>query len=359
MQVNSNQLSERISKFPITSIGASNSGPPGSQLVAQSKRLKLFWSYSHDSENHKLEVRKWSERFRRDGKNSFLDQYISGVPSGGWARWMVDRLIEDDVVLVVCTERYYNAFRGKEFPGMGYGADFEGAIITQEIYDSRSRTKKFITVIFDSDQKKFIPEPLRSCYCCLLTSEKAFEDLRDVIDGVAGVEPCEIGPVVPRQRRRATPHSFDRTNESGIESVPDPRFGWIFEARSALIKWITVSVFVIAIGSAWQNWSQLKSMNLLAPFGISNPSILLAGEIVDDQLKPLEDVVITIHGPELGEEHSIPRNSDKFGRFCFMASSSIKAPSLEVHANKVGYRESATHSWQGNKSFLIIMDKED
>jgi hypothetical protein len=101
-----------------------------------------------------------AERLRKDGVDAQLDQYVAGTPAEGWPRWMLDRLDWADFVLVVCTETYYRRFRGQEEPGKGKGADWEGNLITVEIYQARSRTTKFVPALFDHQDEQFIPEPI-------------------------------------------------------------------------------------------------------------------------------------------------------------------------------------------------------
>jgi tetratricopeptide (TPR) repeat protein len=169
---------------------------------------KVFISYSHDSTEHSERVLALSERLRRDGIETLLDQYVNGSPRQGWPRWMLDQLDAADFVLVVCTETYYRRFRGHEEPGKGKGADWEGALITQEIYDSRSSSLKFVPLLFSSDDEKYIPEPLRSTTYYSPTSENAYDALYDFLLGVAGVEPGAIGAIKTRARRRAKALTF-------------------------------------------------------------------------------------------------------------------------------------------------------
>ncbi|HWK88988.1 MAG TPA: SEFIR domain-containing protein, partial [Longimicrobium sp.] len=146
-----------------------------------SNGIRVFLSYSHDFPAHEERVLAFSERLRKGGINAQIDQYVSGTPRSGWARWMLDELDAAQFVLLVCTETYYRRFRGKEQPGKGKGADWEGALITQEIYDSRSQTVKFIPLLFDTDDDRFIPEPLRSVTRYTLDSEAAYERLYDFL----------------------------------------------------------------------------------------------------------------------------------------------------------------------------------
>src|SRR3984957_18886409 len=101
---------------------------------------KVFISYSHDSAEHARRVLGLAERLRADGVDAQLDQYLAGTPEEGWPRWMLNRLDWADFVLVVCTETYYRRFRGHELRGTGKGADWEGNLITLEIYNKKSRT---------------------------------------------------------------------------------------------------------------------------------------------------------------------------------------------------------------------------
>jgi len=168
----------------------------------------LFISYSHDSEEHRERVLALSQRLRADGINTLLDQYVNGSPPQGWPRWMLDQVDAADNVLVVCTETYYRRFRGHEQPGKGKGADWEGALITQELYDSSSRTSKFVPVFFTAPFENWIPEPLRSRTYYALTSESDYLRLYDFLLDQAGVEPLPVGVVKTRPRRKATALNF-------------------------------------------------------------------------------------------------------------------------------------------------------
>src|SRR2546427_684773 len=169
---------------------------------------KVFISYSHDSEAHCKRVLALSERLRADGIETVLDQYLNGSPLQGWPRWMLDQLDAADFVLVICTRTYYRRFRGHEQPGKGKGGDWEGAFITQEIYDSRSRTLKFVPVIFSISDGTFIPEPLRSINYFALTSEADYQTLYDSLLEQSGVQPGPVGKLKTRSRRKGSALTF-------------------------------------------------------------------------------------------------------------------------------------------------------
>ena len=157
-------------------------------------RITVFLSYSHDSDPHRERVLGLSERLRADGINTILDRYVEqGSPPEGWPRWMMNGLDAADTVLIICTETYYLRFRGHEVPGKGKGVDWEGALITTEMYDARSKTLKFVPVLFSANDAPFIPEPLRSQTHYVLDSEGGYQALYDALLDQAGVEPGTVG----------------------------------------------------------------------------------------------------------------------------------------------------------------------
>jgi hypothetical protein len=164
--------------------------------VILSKRCRVFISYSHDSPEHRQRVLALAERLRKDGVDAQLDRYVAGTPKEGWPRWMLDKLDWADFVLVVCTEAYYKRFRGHGEPDKGKGGDWEGNLITSEIYNNKSKTAKFVPIFFDSKDGRFIPEPLRdNTTHYLLDSEDNYAGLYAFLTGQAGVTPGELGPL--------------------------------------------------------------------------------------------------------------------------------------------------------------------
>lgn len=168
----------------------------------------VFISYSHDSDAHRERVLGLSERLRDDGYETRLDRYVNGSPLNGWPRWMMDGLDAATHVLVNCTETYYRRFRGHEAPHVGKGVDWEGALITNEIYQAKSKTVKFVPVLFESADQGFIPEPLQTATQYLLNSESRYGELKDFLDGVAGIEPRPVGERKRRKRQQGTPLTF-------------------------------------------------------------------------------------------------------------------------------------------------------
>jgi hypothetical protein len=173
---------------------------------------KVFISYSHDSPEHKELVLRFAQRLRKDGVDAQIDRYIVGRPEGGWPRWMLDKLDWADFVLLICTQTYYRRFRGHEEPGTGKGVDWEGQLITLQIYNAKSRSTKFVPVIFASQDRNFIPEPLSDQFYCL-DSEDHYQELFSLLTGQAGVTRPELGAVKELPRRDVEPLTFGGQGE--------------------------------------------------------------------------------------------------------------------------------------------------
>ncbi|MGL5832779.1 MAG: SEFIR domain-containing protein [Waterburya sp.] len=137
---------------------------------------KVFISYSHDFPEHKDRVLSLADHLRSDGIDCNIDQYEES-PAQGWTRWMLDRLEWADFVLVVCTEAYNRRFRGQEEPGKGKGVTWEGAVISQELYDAQVNSTKFIPVIFSAEDGEYIPIIIRGFSHYKLDSEADYEQL--------------------------------------------------------------------------------------------------------------------------------------------------------------------------------------
>jgi SEFIR domain len=183
----------------------------GSRNMAPSTP-RVFISYSHDSLEHARRVMGLAERLRKDGVDAQLDQYVAGTPARGWPRWMEDQLDSCEFVLVICTETYRQRFLGREEPGKGKGADWEGSLITLELYHTRSDTNKFVPVLFDRQDEPFIPRPLSGHTHYLLSSEDNYAKLYAFLTGQGAVL-GKLGPLKTRAREGVEPLTFGGLGE--------------------------------------------------------------------------------------------------------------------------------------------------
>lgn len=185
------------------------------------ERPVVLISYSHDSKNHREAVLGVAERLRSDGIEVLLDQYVAGRLETTWPRWMLDSLDAANFVLLVCTETYYRRFRGHEEPGKGRGVDWEGAVITNELYEAYGRSRKFLPVLLDRAERPWIPEPLRGRDVHELTSEDRYQALYDVLLDQAGVQPGKLGELRRRPRKTGRPARFGSATTAEHASDPD------------------------------------------------------------------------------------------------------------------------------------------
>lgn len=111
--------------------------------------IKVFISYSHDSESHKNWVRELGEDLRQCGVDASLDLWELG-PGADSARFMQDGVRLSDRVVLVCSDAYV----GKANEGKG-GVGFENMIVTGEMVANVSTTK-FIPIL-RNNSKRAIP----------------------------------------------------------------------------------------------------------------------------------------------------------------------------------------------------------
>ena len=170
--------------------------------------ITVFISYSHDSAALAARVLGLAKRLHDDGIGIILDQNVNGSPPEGWPRWMMNGLDAASHVLVICTEIYDRRFRGLEVPGKGKGADWEGALITRALYDARSRTNKFVPVLFERVDEAHIPMPLQAQTHYVMDSDANYDALYDALLDQAGVDPGPRGTLKRKPRATAQPITF-------------------------------------------------------------------------------------------------------------------------------------------------------
>jgi hypothetical protein len=157
---------------------------------------KVFISYSHDSPEHVDRVLALANRLRAEGIDCHIDQYEMS-PSEGWPRWMVNQIETANFILVVCTEKYNLRFRGKNTDKKGLGAKWEGAIITQEIYEAEANNSKFIPILFSSEDAAHIPITLRSATYYDLSLDSGYDNLYRRLSKQPGISKPGLGELRP------------------------------------------------------------------------------------------------------------------------------------------------------------------
>ena len=135
-------------------------------------------SYTHDSQTHRQQVLELANRLNREGVSCDLDQYYEdSPPAKGWPGWMLDVIEQSTYVLVVCTKTYEARFRRRDKNESGKGAKWEGAVITQELYEAPQGNVKFIPIVFSEADRQYIPLPLRPTTYYNLANDADYEAL--------------------------------------------------------------------------------------------------------------------------------------------------------------------------------------
>jgi hypothetical protein len=155
---------------------------------------RVFISYSHDTEDHKRNVLGFADQLRAQGVDCILDQYEES-PVQGWPHWMEAELCNCHYVLVVCTKGYCEKLATNATVG-GKGVKWEGAIITQEIYEHEGRNRRFIPVLFGEESKDYIPRVLRSSTHYDVFDNGRYERLYRRLTQQPKVEKPSLGKVV-------------------------------------------------------------------------------------------------------------------------------------------------------------------
>lgn len=99
------------------------------KLKDRAKPIKVYISYSHDSDQHKEFVLQLSDQLRGDGIDCVIDQYINGFPPEGWTKWMLSQVNEADFVLMIFTKTYNEYYQGLYTRRKGLGLELK---VTQE-----------------------------------------------------------------------------------------------------------------------------------------------------------------------------------------------------------------------------------
>ncbi|MEO0638325.1 MAG: TIR domain-containing protein [Bacteroidota bacterium] len=118
--------------------------------------IKVFISYSWDSEDHKTWVRNLSARLRQDGVDAQIDQYNS-LLARDLRHYMEEKLREADKVILIFTPKYKTKVDAREG-----ASSYEYGIILTEWTEDKSKMKKFIPVLRDGEPTDAIPIFARS-----------------------------------------------------------------------------------------------------------------------------------------------------------------------------------------------------
>lgn len=128
-----------------------------------------FISYAWESNEHKDWVRKLAERLVENGVETSLDQWDIELGSD-MPQYMETCVRESDFVILVCTP----TFAAKANSGKG-GVGYEKHIVTGEIYESATSTRKFVPLLRRGNPEESLPSYLKSKYCIDFREDSEFD----------------------------------------------------------------------------------------------------------------------------------------------------------------------------------------
>lgn len=166
--------------------------------------LKVFISYSHDSQEHQERVLAFSDHLRSEGINCILDQYEEDFPEG-LPLWMEKQIRDADYVLIICTKPYYKRVMNEEEPGKGHGVRWEGNLIYQHLYSEGTFNKKIIPVLLETGKTEDIPTPLKGSIYYRVENKKEYEALYRRLTNQPLTPKLELGQLQqlpPRERKQ-------------------------------------------------------------------------------------------------------------------------------------------------------------
>lgn len=211
---------------------------------------KVFISYAHESDQLADNVLAFSNYLRSKGIDSEIDQYEE-APSEGWPKWMSRQIQEADYVLVVCSKLFYERANDVTSSTDGLGVKWETNLILQQLYTISTSNNKFIPIIFNSDDKGFIPLPLQPYTYYKVSNNESKEKLKNRLLDISETKRPELGkkeefveeaePLNEKSRKSMFISSiidlelWDKAKWKGIAFASDPSLktppiiGFVFE----------------------------------------------------------------------------------------------------------------------------------
>lgn len=159
------------------------------------RRPRCLISYSHDNSAHRQHIVDIANALQANGIEVMIDRYVEHDPPLSWPRWMREQIEAADVVLVVATKTYAERYYGRPDPLTGRGADWEGLLITGDLYSSHRAKVKFIPVVTNSADIQYIPDVLNQTTSHNLhtLSQEELVPLVRQIHGKPSVVPAPLG----------------------------------------------------------------------------------------------------------------------------------------------------------------------
>ncbi len=159
---------------------------------------KVFISYAHVNEEFENKILELSNMLRTEHNiDANIDQYEESPPQG-WPRWMDDQIRESDYVLVVCNKSYFDKVNQYQTI-QAKGVNWEINIVYQYLYDACCDNTKFIPVLLDSTDDKYVVAPLKGATYYNLSDDSQLKKLCNRLKGIKNVVKPALGQAQDNQ----------------------------------------------------------------------------------------------------------------------------------------------------------------
>lgn len=215
------------------------------------KHPKVFISYSHVDDTFEQKMLGFANKLRADGIDADIDLY-NPVPSEGWPRWMENQIRNADFVIVVCSESYWK----KCYETHGKGVSWEINMVYQRLYDEHCDSSKYIPVIWNKDDDRYILLPLKAYTHYNIGTDDGYQGLWRHLLSIPKYTKPDLGEVntdkyepLPEKEAKtmffSTPIDLDKWNDARWKGMiylisPDaslpPVLGFLFRNYEAGIK---------------------------------------------------------------------------------------------------------------------------
>lgn len=155
--------------------------------------INVFISYAHESDEFRKSVyllKLWLEKNSNKKVKVITDHLFPyRPPHEGWPIWMQKQIQNSDIVLLICSPKYKDRFEKNETnPNAGRGVAWEGAIITQLMYNLQMDNNKFFPIIPDKGSIDYVPIILQAFYNGLTFPKNNLEILKCVLNDNVYIE---------------------------------------------------------------------------------------------------------------------------------------------------------------------------
>lgn len=192
------------------------------------KPVRVFISYSRDSEQRIHQVRGLAQALREDGIDCMIDQFIQSPAN--WDLWMTQQINESAFTLIICSESYARLFNAVRDTPNGLGVTWEATLIRQQLYESTDA--KVYPVFFEPPNRNLIPKGIRTSYYDLSTYhlpslacnesrlyvEGGYQNLYRLLTGQPKIIAKPIGAVKPMMPEN-DPHPPVRLPDNDNEEI--------------------------------------------------------------------------------------------------------------------------------------------